>query len=144
MAALFQMFKKLAKDTQEKAIKAPNMICYLAFDYALYEKREMDKIQNLLKQGEFQGREKRKMEELADWHFQNCMRVIQEEKLPKPVLDWIYGHRKSEPTMTEIRAWYAERRKYFKKQDDRRKKIALIFIFLIAALTLFVKCAFSL
>ena len=102
-------------------------ISYLLFDYILEEKRQFDKTKKLLKENPFILGRKKKLEELAEWHFQNCMCAIKQKGVPKPVSDWVLGYRKTEPSLKEIQEWYGQKREYFaKKHKEWERKAILI------------------
>lgn len=116
------------------------IIFYLASDYLLEEKRRMDLVDDSLKREEFTGEKKKRMENLAQWHFQNCMRMLTGPGIPKSVKDYIYGWR-AEPTIQEIQSDYQEMRDNYKEKhrlyERAMLRIAIPFtILMIIGLTL--------
>lgn len=110
------------------------IICYLVSDYLLEEKRRMDMVEDCLRRGEFTGQEKKRMEELAQWHSQNCMRMVVKPGIPKCVRDYVYGYRK-EPSIQEIQKDYQKMQEYYgqRRQTQERAmlKIAIPFTILM-------------
>ena len=90
-------------------------LSYLITDYLLYEKKEFDKIDKLLREGKFVNRERKKLKELAEWHFQNCMEAVKGPGIPKCVKDFVFGFRK-EPTLKEVQEGYRENREYWNQK----------------------------
>jgi len=109
--------------------------------YLMTEKESMERAKKLLaKEGD--PKERKKLKELADWHYQNYMQFLNRppEWIPWCVRSYLLGHRKRRPSWKEIQEEYARRQKYFKGKEKTRIKIALA---CVAAAVLYILLKFK-
>lgn len=100
------------------------IINYLISDYLIYEKKAMDKVEDELREGNLTDKEKKTLEELAAWHFENCMRTVKMKGIPRCVQNYIYGYRQ-EPKIEEIQSEYQEMQEYFRKRSREQERLML-------------------
>jgi len=93
------------------------------------EREEAERLRTILRQREVHGAERKRLEELAEWHHQNCIEALKqsEEWIPGCIKDFIFGYRKQRPDWREIQQEYARRQEFFKEKEKIRIKIALAF-----------------
>lgn len=95
---------------------------YLFHDYAMKEKEEMERIETILRQGKAYGKERERLEELAEWHFENYIEAVEKEKIPWCVKQYLLGNRKK-PEPREIYEEYLGNVRYWQRLGLSRDRL---------------------
>jgi hypothetical protein len=105
--------------------------------YLMTEKESMEQTKKLLAE-EGDPRERKKLKELAEWHYQNYMQFLKRppEWIPWCVKQYLLGYREERPSWNEIQQEYSKRREFFARKAAKRERLYRVIAFSFALLAI--------